>query len=292
MSRPGDQQGQTATPRCMTQAAAGQGLDGEMGGHPNLGGPSPAVSLARSSDFDGQEPDGIIASLSGCTAQLLAPAGPPGRLRTAGRACPDTQPPAASGRWGRPPPHGHPAGEAEYLGRAHLTLRRREAGKCWCCRRPRRVGGAAVSTLPLLPPQAHVGESQPLRALMHFRMPPAPVPAKRPARTSVVGSVTCGKAMPGLSFVTSAAGAALENIPRKPRVDMVPFCCCCWTDGLDYWSEMQQRAADMKQKQVGAPSKENKASNSGAMCAPCWQLLVAPSDLAVQLNSRLPRASL
>lgn len=41
--------------------------------------------------------------------------------------------------------------------------------------------------------------------------------------TSVVGSVTCGSAMPGLSLVTSAAGAALENMPAQPwtTLDMV-----------------------------------------------------------------------
>ena len=44
------------------------------------------------------------------------------------------------------------------------------------------------------------------------RLPPLPPP---PSFTSVVGRVTCGSAMPGLSFVTSAAGAALENMPRQ-----------------------------------------------------------------------------
>ena len=39
-------------------------------------------------------------------------------------------------------------------------------------------------------------------------------------RTSVVGSVTWGSAMPGLSLVASAAGAALLNMPMQPWVTL------------------------------------------------------------------------
>ena len=41
-----------------------------------------------------------------------------------------------------------------------------------------------------------------------------------PALASVVGSVTCGSATPGLSFEASAAGVALLNMPTKPRLTL------------------------------------------------------------------------
>lgn len=58
-----------------------------------------------------------------------------------------------------------------------------------------------------------------------------PMHAQRQPRASVVGSVTCGSAMPGLSLVGSAAGAALEKSPMMPRPALLVAMAGCCRDG-------------------------------------------------------------
>jgi hypothetical protein len=70
----------------------------------------------------------------------------------------------------------------------------------------------APSGRPLPPP--------PTPAVAAPALPSAPTLIPNLCRTSVVGSVTWGSAMPGLSLAASAAGAALLNMPMQPWVTL------------------------------------------------------------------------